>query len=61
MKPNPQPALPGIADDQPALLECNGPELDALLADLRSQGATITSMEVRCVGRWRLRLAWPSH
>lgn len=56
---NRQPDLPAFADTRPTLLECDGPELQALLDDLRAKGATITSLSVVCIGRWRLCIAWP--
>ena len=59
MTTEPQTDLPGILSERPAQLECSGSELAALLNDLRSRGAVVTSMSVVCLGSWRLQLVWP--
>ena len=56
MKPN-QPTL--FDAEQPAAVECSGPELQGVLVSLRARGATVYSMTAICVGRWRLNLQWP--
>jgi hypothetical protein len=45
--------------EQPSVMECSGPELGALLADLKARGAVVLGMASICVSRWRLSLEWP--
>jgi hypothetical protein len=45
--------------EQPSAVECSGPELAALLADLKARGAVVLGMASICVSRWRLSLEWP--
>jgi hypothetical protein len=44
----------------PRSLECSGPDLPALLADLKTRGCIVLGMTVVKTGRWLLSLQWPT-
>lgn len=48
-----------ILDEQPASLECHGPELAGLIEALRERGATVCGMVTACPGHYRLSVSWP--
>lgn len=51
---------PGLFDHvQPATVECSGPELAALIADLKARGAVVLGMARLCGANYRLMLHWP--
>jgi hypothetical protein len=45
---------------RPRQVEVSGPDLPALLADLKTRGCIVLSMTVRGTGRWLLSLDWPT-
>ena len=51
---------PELIPDRSTSLECDGPELEGLLARLRGEGAIVLSLRAVCVARWRVCLSWPS-
>jgi hypothetical protein len=52
-------AKPTLFDaSQPRQVEVSGPDLPALLADLKTRGCIVLGMTSICVSRWRLSLDW---
>ncbi len=59
----PSSAQPDLFErDRPAVLVVAGSEYLSTIADLKRQGATITTAERigKTPGRWRLRICWPT-